>query len=89
MGTVTVTAPTGGDYILSSPDSASLTAGLFVKLDGEAYEIESVDPANSRFTLVEVGSIRQHSSLPCFRTRISDSQAGGRRIKQQLYGRVL
>lgn len=53
MGTAAVTA-VGGDTVMSSSDSGSLTAGLFVKLDGEAYEIESVEPANNQFTLVEV-----------------------------------
>lgn len=53
MGTATVTA-NGGYDVMSSSDSGSLTAGLFVKLDGEAYEIGSVDSASNQFTLVEV-----------------------------------
>lgn len=59
MGTATVTA-TGGSYIMTSSDSGSLTAGLFIEIDGEAYEIDSVDSANNQFTLVEVRWMRRY-----------------------------
>ena len=52
MGEVVVTATGGSDAVVTT-DSSSLAAGLFVKLDGEAYEIASVDSA-TQFTLVEV-----------------------------------
>lgn len=42
---------------MDSTDSGSLTAGLFIKLDGEGYEIESVDAINDQFTLVEVSLV--------------------------------
>lgn len=37
-----------------SLQSGDLEPGLFIELDGEAYEIEVVDPTNQTFTLVEV-----------------------------------
>lgn len=70
MGTATVTA-TGGNYVMTSADSGSLTTGLFIKIDGEAYEIASVDSMNNEFTLVEVSVatmlVLQQQSLPCYR----------------------
>lgn len=55
VGVVTVAA-VGGEHNLSvsSWQSGSLAAGLFIELDGEAYEIEAVDASNATFTLVEV-----------------------------------
>lgn len=55
FGIVTVEA-TGGDYNVSviSGQSSFLEAGLFIDLDGEAYEINSIDTLNETITLVEV-----------------------------------
>lgn len=54
-GVVTVTA-LGGEHNVSvvTLQSGDLEPGLFIDLDGEAYEIEAVDPTNQTFTLVEV-----------------------------------
>lgn len=66
-GVVTVTA-SGGDFNVSvlSGQSISLAAGLYIDIDGEAYEIESVDSLNEIVTLVEVRQCRHfcHGSLP-------------------------
>lgn len=54
-GIVTVTA-LGGERNISvlSLQSGMLKAGLFIELDGEAYEIEAVDASNETISLVEV-----------------------------------
>lgn len=54
-GVVTVAA-FGGDFSLSvlSGQSSSLATGLYIDLDGEAYEIESVGSLYDTITLVEV-----------------------------------
>lgn len=56
-GVVTVTA-LGGEHNMSvvSLQSGDLLPGLFIELDGEAYEIDAVDSMNQTFTLVEVFS---------------------------------
>lgn len=63
-GVVTVEA-VGGDYNVSvvSGQSSSLQAGLFIDLDGEAYEIDSVDSLNETITLVEVSRIHKRCAL--------------------------
>lgn len=63
-GVVTVEA-FGGDYNVSvvSGQSSSLQAGLFIDLDGEAYEIDAVDSLNETITLVEVRQIHRPSAL--------------------------
>ena len=68
IGVVTVEA-LGGDFNLSvlSGQSSYLAAGLYIDLDGEAYEIESVGSLNDTITLVEVRTIAQrncHQGLP-------------------------
>ncbi len=69
-GTATVTAA-GGDQVLSfSSVSGSPAAGLFIKLDGEAYEIESVDSENKKLTLVEVCSRVENFGRVVKRTRV-------------------
>lgn len=54
-GVVTVEA-FGGDFNLSvlSGQSSLLATGLYINLDGEAYEIESVGSLNDTIYLVEV-----------------------------------
>lgn len=56
-GTVVVEA-FGGDKKVSviSGQSSSLEPGLFIELDGQAYEIDGVDAGNGGLTLVEVRS---------------------------------
>lgn len=39
---------------MSGSNIGSLSAGMYIKLDGEAYEVESVDSSVGTFTLVEV-----------------------------------
>lgn len=55
FGVVTVQA-SGGDYNVTvlSGQSSSLAPGLYIDLDGEAYEIDVVDSRNESVTLVEV-----------------------------------
>lgn len=55
FGVVTVEA-SGGDYNITilSGETSSLVPGLYIDLDGEAYEIDVVDSGNESFTLVEV-----------------------------------
>lgn len=52
---------TGGDYNVSvtSGQSSLLEAGLFIDLDGEAYEIDSIDAQNETITLVEVCRLKR------------------------------
>lgn len=49
-------AASGGNSSVSvlSGQSSSLAAGLFIDIDGEAYEIESIDSQFETVTLVEV-----------------------------------
>lgn len=62
---MTVTA-LGGERNISvlSLQSGMLKAGLFIELEGGAYEIEAVDASNETISLVEVWVVR--TFVGCF-----------------------